>query len=210
MFSNPDSLLNRILLQIGDIILLNFLFLLCSIPIVTIGASTTALYYSCMKLVKNDGTIVSKNFLYSFRQNFKQATCIWICFLFFGIVLLFNIQFLRNQISTYAAALTNLSYFICIIFFFELLYIFPVLAAFENKTKLLLKNAFLFAYIHIPSTILMTLLWIIPLSFTFTDYTFMPLYLFCWFFFGFAALAFLCSFLFYRIFQPHLSQKIRH
>ena len=71
---------------IFDILVLSFLWILCSIPIITIGASSTALYYAMVKCVKNHDGYVSKQFFYSFKNNFVPATILWVidccCFLY--------------------------------------------------------------------------------------------------------------------------------
>lgn len=204
---NPDNFLNKFLSKTGDIILLNFLFLICSIPLFTIGASAAALYYSCLRIIKGGESSPRRDFFNSMKQNFKQATLIWLVFALLAIVLVWNLQFLSALHTTASVILKYASYGIAALLALELLYIFPVVAAFENTTKNLLKNAFLFTYMHIPSTILMFFLWMIPLSLTFTDFQLLPLYVFCWFFFGFGLLAFICSWLFYRIFKKYLPEE---
>ena len=66
---------------------LNLLWFVCSIPIVTIGASTTALYYAALKVVRDEDSHVGAAFFRSFRQNFKQATVLWLILLGVGLFL---------------------------------------------------------------------------------------------------------------------------
>ena len=72
-----DSPFSRFLYFVADIVTLHFLWILYSLPIITIGASTTALYYSCMKRIRTGEGYVTQNFRKSFRQNFKQSTNWW-------------------------------------------------------------------------------------------------------------------------------------
>ena len=81
-----DSLLSRFFYLVGDIITLHLLWILCSLPIFTIGASTTALYYSCMKRIRTKEGYPLKNFFASFKMNFKQSTLIWLCLLVIGFL----------------------------------------------------------------------------------------------------------------------------
>lgn len=204
---NPDNFLNKFFGKVGDVIMLNILFIIFSIPLFTIGASATALYYGCLKIIKGDQTVARKDFIKSFKQNFKQSTIIWLIFVAIAVVLTFNVQFLAAGNTQMFTIFKYLSYGITAILALELLYIFPVIAAFSNTSRNLLKNAFLFTYMHIPSTFVMAFLWIIPLSLTFTDYKLMPLYVFCWFFFGFGLLALTCAWFFYRIFKKYLPEE---
>ena len=76
-----DSMFSRFLYFVADIVTLHFLWLIHSLPIVTIGASTTALYYSCMKRIRTGEGYVTRNFRKSFRENFRQSTIIWLILL---------------------------------------------------------------------------------------------------------------------------------
>ena len=60
---DTDNIVWRFLGRVADLVILNFLFLLCSIPIVTIGASWTALYSVTLKAVKNEESYIAKGFL---------------------------------------------------------------------------------------------------------------------------------------------------
>lgn len=77
-FFNMDNGLFRALGKLADLMLLNILFLVCSLPIFTIGASFTAMYYVTLKLAENEEGYTPGAFLKSFKQNFKQATIIWL------------------------------------------------------------------------------------------------------------------------------------
>ena len=77
-FFNMDNGLFRALGKLADLMLLNILFLVCSLPIFTIGASFTAMYYVTLKLAENEEGYIARGFLKSFKQNFKQATIIWL------------------------------------------------------------------------------------------------------------------------------------
>ena len=85
LFDNP--IMNAIG-RIADFIILNVLWVICSIPIITIGASTTALYTVMLKIVKNEEGYIARDFFKAFRENFKQSTAIWLVFLLLGIILI--------------------------------------------------------------------------------------------------------------------------
>ena len=68
----------RFLSKVADMIILNILFLITCIPIFTIGASMTALYYVTLRMVSGEEGPVSKDYFRSFKQNFRQATVIWL------------------------------------------------------------------------------------------------------------------------------------
>ena len=77
-FFNLDNPVMAFMGKIADLIILNFIVILFSLPIFTIGASWTALYYVTLKMVRKEESYMFKDFWHSFKENFKQATIIWL------------------------------------------------------------------------------------------------------------------------------------
>ena len=73
-FFNMDSPVMRFLSRVCDLMILNLLCLICCIPIITIGASITALYSVTLKMVKGEETYIVKGFFHALKQNFKIST----------------------------------------------------------------------------------------------------------------------------------------
>ena len=73
--------------RLADLFWLNILFIVCSLPIFTIGASTTALYYVTLKMVKNEEGHITKSFFRAFKENFRQSTLIWLMVMLVGALL---------------------------------------------------------------------------------------------------------------------------
>ena len=88
-----DNPIMNFLTIVCDIVILHFLWLLTSLPILTIGASTTALYYTTMKCIRNGQGGVVKMFFKSFKDNFKQATGIGILALAAGFICIFDMYY---------------------------------------------------------------------------------------------------------------------
>ena len=70
-FFNLDSPFMRFLTKMADLIILNILYMICCIPIVTIGAASTALYTVSMKAVKNEESYIIRGYFKAFKENFK-------------------------------------------------------------------------------------------------------------------------------------------
>ena len=80
------SRLSEVLSGLIDLVFAGLLWLLCSLPVVTLGASNTALYYTVMKCIRHNRGRVAPTFFHGFRSNFRTATLIWLLFLlWFGI-----------------------------------------------------------------------------------------------------------------------------
>lgn len=153
---NMDNGFFRGVSKIVDCIYLSAIFLLTCIPIFTIGAALTALYYTVQKALKNDRGYVGGEYWHAFKTNFKQSTCIWLIVLLIGVVLMGDVRILK--IMEEAGNPMGKGY----IFFQVLLvlialwcsYLFPYVARFENTTKAIMKNAVYMAVLNLPRTFL--------------------------------------------------------
>ena len=86
-FFGLDSPLMRFLSRLADIFILNILFLICCVPVITIGASATALYTVTLKMARNEESYMVKGFWKAFKSNFKISTIVWLIMLVLGIIL---------------------------------------------------------------------------------------------------------------------------
>ena len=140
---------------------LNLLWFLCSLPIFTIGASTTALYYVCLKIVRDEEHHVGTLFFRAFRENFRQSTVLWLILLAVGLFLAGDVYILyglRSTAASSAAVLWTLILAVVfaasVVYVIVLLYIFPLVASVSNTNRAMLKNAFLIGTHYLFATIL--------------------------------------------------------
>ena len=77
----------RFMSKVADLCILNIICVVCCIPVITAGASITAMYYVTLKMVRNEEAYIVRSFFKSFKQNFKQATIINLIMLLIGLVL---------------------------------------------------------------------------------------------------------------------------
>lgn len=201
-----DGMLMRFLTLIANILTLHFLWLIYSLPIITIGSSTTALYYTTMQLVRKQDGYIWRTFHKSFKENFRQSTLIWIGLLIFGFLFVTDLRFamyLNNGIGK--LMIVSCSFFL-IPFLLISLYIFPVQAKFENRIFDNIKNALLMSIRHFPLSLILILIWgtLIFLGLFFRP--FMGLMLCC----GAGLSAYLTSGVFVMIFRKYLPEEVQH
>lgn len=160
-FFSYESKFSQLVLMLCQSCLLNVLWFICSIPIVTIGASTTALYYVCLKIVRGEEQYVIPMFFRSFKENFRQATQLWLIMLGAGILLGtdgYILSHLRTHSTGPAAVLWTLLFALLIAasiaYAIILLYVFPLTASVVNTNKAMLKNSFLIGTHYLFATIL--------------------------------------------------------
>lgn len=203
---NENNAVHIFLNKIGDIVIANLLFLLCCIPIITIGPSLTALYHCMLRSIKGNDYGTIRTFFHALKENFIQSLIVWLSMIAAAFILITNIGFLWTSPSITGQLLLCASFGVTVLLLILVLYIFPVIAAFSNTTGQLVKNAFAFAFMHIPSTLAIVTISTLPMIMTYLDLKLLPLYACCWFFFGFGLTAYINSFLFYRMFRPYLDK----
>ena len=91
-FFNPDNFIFRWSTTIFDIIVLSIFWVVCSLPVVTIGTSTAALYYSAVKCVRFKQPDTYKNFWNSFKENLKTGIAFTVVYLVlaFGMFVIYT------------------------------------------------------------------------------------------------------------------------
>lgn len=163
-FFDMDNKFFTFMSRVADLFLLNVLFVICCIPIVTMGASFTALFYVSMKMVRNEESYIIKDFFKSFKQNFKQATIINLIMLVLLFVLSLDLNIVRNMEGSLSRPLTVVFLAFAILYAFVFLYIYPVLAKFYNTTRNIFRNAFLMSIRHLPYTLIMLVVCVLPFA----------------------------------------------
>ena len=199
-----DSPVMRVLGRLGDIIILNMIFVVGCIPVITIGTSLSALYAVAMKMARGEDPSVWKEFWKAYKRNFKPATICWLImaviaallFVDFRIIGVFRGSNLYSVMRIVLAVILGMW-----VLMFQ--YLFPYIARFENGIFATLRNALLLSAAHIPSTIVIVGLSVGSVILTlFTSRSFVIASI-IWVFFGFAVLTYAQAFLLCRIFEKY-------
>ena len=160
-FFSYESKFSQLLLKLCYACYLNLLWFVCSLPIVTIGASTTALYYASLKIVRGEESYAGRMFFRSFKENFRQATQLWLILLGVGLFLgadayvLYHLR--QSSTGTLAVIWTVILAVViaaAVLYVIVLEYVFPLLASVSNTNRAMLKNSFLIGTHYLFATIL--------------------------------------------------------
>ena len=192
-----DSPLFRGLSKLADIMILNIIFIICCIPIVTIGASVTAMSYVTLKMKDGEEGYIFRTFFKSFKQNFKQATIIWLILLLVILIMVGDIYIIINSGLEFHIVLKVIIGVVGFLIVFTTMYVFPVLAKFDNTIKNTIKNAFIMSILQFPKTILMIIMWVVPVGLALLVPQAFPIA----FMFGLSAPAFVSALLYNKFFQ---------
>ena len=162
---NLDGPVLQFINKIVYSVYLNILWFICCIPVITIGASTTALFYVTLKISKNEEGSITKAFFHSFKENLRQGTVIWLILLAFGIILgidgyvLYHMRF-ENVFWTLCTAVFCVA---AAAYAIILMYIFPLLARFDNTIGAMFKNALFIGVRFLFCTVLMAVIYFVML-----------------------------------------------
>ena len=151
-----------------DCVILSVLWLVCCIPVITIGASSTALYYTVHKSIRGNRGYTTKNFFSAFKDNFKPATLSWMVALAVQIVLSLD-AYITWQVLQTGNNMGAFFYFFLILIAFSIgwvVYTFAYIARFENTVKITLKNAVLMELRHLPWSLLIIILFLLAIFLT--------------------------------------------
>ncbi len=159
-----ESPVLRFFAEVADLMVLNVLTILCSLPVFTIGAATSALHTVLLKKVRGEDPTIVKPFFRAFRDNFKQATVLWFIMLFVLAALTADYILLKNLGGAAGALITAIIALFAVMWQGMFVYVFPLQARFENTNRQIFKNARLMALGAFPRTVAMVTVSLIPLA----------------------------------------------
>ncbi len=204
-FFNYDNPVWRFIGKFWDVIILSFLWGICSIPVFTIGASTTAMYYVTLKLVRDEDGYTFRSFFKSFKENFKQATIIWLIMLAAGLILGGDLWFFLRVFkgsSQFRSIMIAIFLAFSFIYLAIFTYVFPLQSRFYNTVKKTLFNAFFMSIRHFLHTLGMLAIDVVLIIVAL--FYFPPLMLF-----GVALLAFANSYMLSAVFKRYMPEEQR-
>lgn len=201
-FFNYDNPVWRFIGKFWDVLVINFLWIICSIPIVTIGSSTTAMYYVTLKLARDEDGYTIQSFFKSFKENFRQATAIWLIFLLTGLLLAVDVYYFMRLVAPSTLRTVMISIFLAMVFvwFAMFTYVFPLQARFYNPVKRTIFNSFFMSVRHVFHTMGMLA---VDAGILFLSITYIPQISI----FGVALIAFFNSYMLNSVFSKYMPKQ---
>ena len=191
-----------------DVVVLHILWAICCLPVVTFGASTTALFYVMMKEASDRGSHYYRMFFKAFKDNLFKGSIIGLVFLVLegGLIYAFYLTTVNIDLNPAFPGIRIVSIIFGVLVFVTFMYAFPLQARFENSVPRTILNGLMFSVRHLGATIVMTAIFagVNFLLIYFIQYVF-PLYL--W---GFGLIVFVCSFILNHILEPYAEMAAKH
>lgn len=183
-----DSPFMVVLTKIADLIIINIFTLFLCVPIITAGAAMTALYYTCLKMRRDEESGIVKTYFSSFRMNFKESTAIWLIMLMVvGIPSVGLTTVMTNFGEATPTAVKILLGGAVLLAIFCFTMTFPVQSRFSNTIGNTIKTGILVGLSNPPRTFLIMIMTVAPFYLTYNFMVLLPMIIT----FGFSLPAFL-------------------
>ncbi len=189
--------------KLTDLVVLNFLFFICSLPIVTIGASICGLYAVSLRSVRFGDGYVIKTFFSGFKKSFIQGTIVWLFTVFFGWLLFIDFRFWTINQSPLSKPMLAISLVMLMLYVMILHWLFPLIAKTKDTLPRLIRNAKSMAVGYfIPYTVACMAITMIAVYLSVINMGM----LFLMILIGFALVSYLHSFFIYKVFAKHMKE----
>lgn len=180
---------NHFMYNMGTMILLNIYFLICSIPIVTFGASLTAAANVCYRIREDGDVRITKTFFSLFGKNILNSTLVWIVYA--GFTSMAGFLFYRGFKVTGG----NAGIVMCVVGAIGVAvltmcatYVFLLIGRYDNNPLEHIANAFRIGFGHLGTTLLIWIIWVVCIV-LFLSFDWMLQYMgWIWLLCGFAVL----------------------
>lgn len=156
---NLENPFMQFLFRVSDLIILNLIFMLSCIPVVTIGASISALHSVCLKIVRGQESYMWQGFWKAFRQNFKQGTVLWIISIVIFFVIHMDFTILNAGDHPLFGYVKIALGSVTAILFSMFIYVFPIISHFKCTIRQAIKNSLFMTIGHLPFSILLVVMY---------------------------------------------------
>ena len=156
-----DSGFSRFMNLLFDILYVGVLWLVCSLPLITAGASATAAYYAMSKCVRHKTGYIGREFFHSFKANFRQITPLTLLFWLVEGVLVIDLYYVWTNENQLNNALFFVLLFILFVVAGIAIYICPILSRFNKRNMELIRTALYVLFRYLPLTIAMQVVFIV-------------------------------------------------
>ena len=162
-FFSPDSKFMRFMGTFKDLMVLGLLFLMTSLPVLTLGASFTALQYAALKLARGESSGASRDYFRSFKLNFRQSTAIFLIYFVLLLLCAWSLYLYFANPGTFESWMLVVLLVVTALLLMILIYTLALQSKFDNSTFRTVKNGLMMTLTHLLRALLMLVLYLIPL-----------------------------------------------
>lgn len=153
-FLDQESTFMDYLEKFTDLVIVSMLFFLTSIPLVTLGASYTALYQAVVTSVRGKKAYPYRVYLDTWKQKWKLSTAVWLVYILAAFLMVFNVEFALHQYNQMGLMLLAADVPVSILLGFQIVYTFPIIAKGYTGFGNVVKLSFMYGIAHLPYSLL--------------------------------------------------------
>lgn len=169
-FFSMNSTFSRFMNLLGDLIAVSICWFVCSLPVFTLGAASTAAYYTAAKCIRHKTGRIFPSFFHSFRTNLKQSAIMTLLYGALFPVLLLDCSYFYGSSSFWGLAALAVFYFLILALTGSFVYAFSLLSRFSMKTFPILRMSIILTFRHLLTTVLLlallalcgAMIWLMP------------------------------------------------
>ena len=203
---SPDSRFFQILSRFSDLVILNLLFLITSLPLFTVGAASAAMYTLTFRMLRQKEEPIIRSYFRAFRQNFRQGTALWLLCLLAAVPALFYVdRFFTMESGLHMLFVPFLSVFVLAVLAAG--FAFPLTSQFQNSLIGTVRNALLLSLGNLPRAIAAAVLHLLPAGLFLFRYELFLQVSFLWVALYFSAAAYLSTAILWKVFKPFYPEE---
>ena len=183
--------LSSIFNQIADLVMLNLLFVISCIPVITIGTAIISLLGTVFERMENPDTYIWKSYRNAFKRNLKQGILLWLIILAVLTLLHTDMVIINSVKPAMSGILMVMLGIFMVLVVLMAIYAFPLQAKHPAGIKMLLRNSFFISMAYLPYSLLMLGIFLVCVVITFWSANLLQEMLFIWLLGGFSAMAYL-------------------
>ena len=191
------SPVQRFLNKMADLLILNIITVLMCLPIITAGASLTAMHYVLLKMVRGEEGYILKSFFRSFKREFRQATVLWILYVALAALMASNLVLVLQGSGRYPIWLPSSIVVVAVLELMFMIYTFSMLSRFDNSIYQTLINAVTLTFSELPRSLEMAVITLVPLVAFFRVSILLPLLIL----FGLSVPGYACAMIYDPVFR---------
>lgn len=201
---NPEGKLFHYANKLSDLIILNLWVVVTSIPIITIGASTTAMHCVLLNIYRNTTqSSITRCYFISFKDNFIQSTIAWFFYLIIGLAISFDLYILNEGVLNLPSQIRYFIYIVAALIYLSANWFFILQSRYKNNIRRTGRNALLFCFFHFWDTLMIGTISLIPFVLVFLHKNALPVVLMG----GFTMVGIICTSFYSRIFKMHERER---
>lgn len=162
---DPENKVMQLGVKFADLLLVNAMTLLLSLPVITAGAAFSAMHYMVLRIYRDEQASVIREYWRAFRQNWKQGTRLLLIYLGIGAVLGCDIYLIAADLINWGQYFNLLVLAVTVIYLISLAWVFVLQSRYNYGIRDMVKYSLVLGFRNLPASVAMVILAAAPIAF---------------------------------------------